>query len=192
MTSHIKLLRLFRRSVPAFVAGLALAPVAVVWDSLPAAPAGQTLPTTIEPQANSSTMLSVVTLAGSNLTFRAKVTGLPDSAATPTGSVTFAIDGSPGPVECDDLPTDTVRMSGGVATCKVTSALTGSGLPATAQATYSGDGSFNTSDGTLFAGDGNFNSSVPSTPLRPRPLRPQRQLPQPPPSLRAQPDSASR
>jgi hypothetical protein len=51
-------------------------------------------------------------------------------------------------------------MSGGVATCKVTSALTATGLPATAQATYSGDGSFTASDGTLFTGDGNFNSSV--------------------------------
>jgi hypothetical protein len=64
--------------------------------------------------------------------------------------VTFSVSGS-GPIKCDGL-TDTVAMSGGVATCKVTSALTVSGSPKTAQATYSGDGSFATSYGVLTVG----------------------------------------
>ena len=160
MMSHLKLLRPFRRGVPVLVAVLAPAPVAVVWDSLRAAPAGQSPPATTGSQANSSTKLFVVKLAGSSLTFRAKVTGAPGGAEAPTGSVTFALDGSSGPVQCDGL-SDTMPMSGGVATCKVTSALTASGLPQTARATYSGDDNFTTSYGTLYASDGNFNSSTP-------------------------------
>ncbi len=161
MISHLNLLRRFRRGVPVLLACVVLAPVAVVWDSLPAAPAARAL-TTIGSQANSTTTLHVAPLAGSSLTFRAKVTGVPDSAATPTGTVTFAIEGSSGPVQCDGL-TNTVSMSGGVATCKVTSALSASGLPDTAWATYSGDGSFTASGGALYTSDGNFNSSVPTT-----------------------------
>ena len=162
MISYLKLLRRFRRGVRALLACLVLAPVAVVWDSLPAAPAGRAL-TTIGSQASSTTTLYVAALTGSNLTFRAKVSGVPDSAATPTGSVTFAIEGSSGPVQCDGL-TNTLPMSGGVATCKVTSALSASGLPDTAWATYSGDNNFTTSVGGLYTSDGNFNSSVPTTP----------------------------
>ena len=78
---------------------------------------------------------------------RAKVTSVPAVAETPTGSVSFGIDGS-GPVQRDGLATNTLPMTGGVATCKV-SALPASTSPWTAQATYGGDGNFTSSDGTF-------------------------------------------
>ena len=74
-----------------------------------------------------------------------------------------AIEGSSGPVQCDGL-TNTVSMSGGGRRrARSTSALSASGLPDTAWATYSGDGSFTASGGALYTSDGNFNSSVPTT-----------------------------
>ena len=115
-----------------------------------------TTPTTPKSQDPSSTSLSAVTLLDSNSpTLRAKVTGVPPSDVTPTGTVTFTIDGS-GPLQCDNLPTDTIAMSGGVATCKVTSGLPSPGSPETARATYSGDGTFATSSGTFTSSDGSF------------------------------------
>jgi len=115
-----------------------------------------TTPTGPVSEADSSTRLFVVALPGSSSpTFRAKVTGVRPSTVTPTGTVTFTIDGS-GPLQCDDLPTNTVRMSGAVATCKVTSGVPASGSPETAQATYSGDGNFTASDGSFTAVDGTF------------------------------------
>jgi hypothetical protein len=118
-------------------------------------------------EAQSSTTLFVVALVGSTSpTFRAKVTGVTSSARTPTGTVSFTINGS-GSLQCDGL-TNTVSMSGGVATCRVTSALPTSGTPETAQATYSGDGNFTASvgaftasGGTFTASGGNFSPSVP-------------------------------
>ncbi len=142
--------QMFRRGVAALGAVLAVAPVAVVGDSLPAAPAGAAS------TANSSTTLSMAVLVGSSSpTFRAKVIGVPSGTAAPTGSVSFAVNGF-GPLQCDGL-SDTVSMSGGVATGKVTSALPASGSPETAQATYSGDGTFTASAGTLTASSGTFH-----------------------------------
>lgn len=86
------------------------------------------------------------------------VAGDASSTATPTGYVTFTIEGV-GPVQCDDLDTDTVAMSGGVATCKITSALPGSGLPTTADATYWGDANFASSEGAATSSDGSFSSA---------------------------------
>ena len=147
MAWHTKQLRTVRRDLTALVAVLILSPVAIVWDSLPAAAS----------QADSSASLVPVVLAGSSTpTLRAKVTGVPSSTVTPTGTVTFTIEDS-GPIQCDDLPSDTVRMSGGVATCKVTSGLPASGSPETAQATYSGDDNFMLSDGTYTSNDGSFS-----------------------------------
>ena len=144
---------MFRRGVPALGAVLALGPVAVVWDSLPAAPAA---PAGVASKANSNTTLSMAALVGSTSpTFRAKVIGVPSGTAAPTGSVSFAVNGF-GPLQCDGL-SDTVSMSGGVATCKVTSALPASGSPETAQATYSGDGNFTASGGTFTASGGSFH-----------------------------------
>ena len=159
MTRRIKQLQIFRRTVASFVAVLVLAPVTIVWDSLPAASTSQ---------SESSTSLFVVALAGSSsATLRAKVTSVPPSGEVPTGTVTFTIIGS-GPVQCDGLPTDTEPMSGGVATCKVTSGLPASGSPLTAQATYSGDDNFIMSDGSYTSSDGTFlsgDTSSATTPL---------------------------
>ncbi len=147
MTSHVKPLRIFRCVVPTLVAAFALAPAAIVWDSSPAASS---------PTSDSLTNVFTVTLRGSTTpTLRAVVTGEPSGAASPTGTVSFFINGS-GPVQCDDLATNTIAMSGGVATCKITSALVGSGSPETAQAMYSGDGSFSASDGSVTSSDGSF------------------------------------
>ena len=105
MKVDIKLLQFFRRGVPALVAGLALAPVAIVWDSVPAASASTTSTTT--------NLYPATLLDATSPTLRAKVTGSASDAGTPTGTVSFAINGS-GPVQCDGL-TNTVVMSGGVA-----------------------------------------------------------------------------
>ena len=140
MKVHIKPLQLLRSGGPALLAGLALAPAAIVWDSSPAASASN---------VTTSTSLFPVALAdAASPTLRAKVTAEdPSVTATPTGTVSFTINGSE-PVQCDGLATNTVSMSGGVATCKVTSALPESGSPATAQATYGGDETFAPSTGT--------------------------------------------
>ena len=150
MTCRLKQLQPVRRGLAGLVAVLVLAPAAMVWDSSPAASATQ---------SDSSTNVTVVTLAGSSSpTLRAKVSGEPQSIGTPTGTVSFSIFGS-GPLQCDDLPTDIVAMSGGVATCKVTSGLPASGSPATVQATYSGDGHFIVSDGSYTSNDGSFTGA---------------------------------
>ena len=140
MKVHIKPLQLLRRGGPALLAGLVLAPAAIVWDSSPAASASNV--------TTSTSLFPVALLDATSPTLRAKVTAEdPSVAATPTGTVSFAINGSE-PVQCDGLATNTVSMSGGVATCKVTSALPASGSPVTAQATYGGDDTFAPSTGT--------------------------------------------
>lgn len=128
----------------ALVGCVILVLVAVAWDgSGPVASAG-----TVS-EASSSTTLSVVALVGStNPILRATVTSVPSGAGTPTGTVTFAIEGTDA-LQCDDLATNTIQMSGGVATCKVTSGLPASGSPATAQATYSGGALFTASHNTV-------------------------------------------
>jgi len=147
MSWHFKQLQGVRRGVATLVAVLVLAPVGVVWVSLPAASASR---------YDSSTSLFPVALQGSSTpTLRAKVTGVPPSAVTPTRTVTFTIEGS-GPIACDDLANDTVEMSGGVATCKVTSGLPAVGSSETVQATYSGDDNFIVSDGSYTSNDGSF------------------------------------
>ncbi len=141
--------QIFRSIIPALAAGLTLALVPVVWGSLPAASASP---------SDSSTSVSAVTLADSTTpTLRAKVTGGASSTATPTGTVSFTIEGL-GPVQCDDLDTNSVAMSGGVATCKITSALPASDSPETADATYSGDDNYTSSDGIVTSSDGSFSS----------------------------------
>jgi glycosyl hydrolase family 16 len=147
MTRLDRLPQIFRRCAPALVAGLALAPVGLVWDSMPAA----SLST-----ADTDTNLTMVALPNSDTpTLRARVTGAPDGADAPTGSVAFAIEGS-GAVQCDDLATNVVEMSGGVATCKVTSPLAGSDSAQTALAIYTGDDGFTASVGTVTSSDGSF------------------------------------
>ena len=83
--------------------------------------------------------------SGSPASFRAKVTGVPSSAGTPTGTVTFAVSGSSDPLQCDG-GTNALTLSSGVATCTVTSAPAGPRSSYTALVTYSGDGNFKPSD----------------------------------------------
>ena len=154
MKVRIKLLQIFRRGLPALVAGLALAPVAIVWDSLPAASASNI--------TTSTSLYPVALIDASSPTLRAKVTADPSDAGTPTGTVSFAIHGS-GPVQCDGLATNTVAMSGGVATCKITSVLPASTSPETAQAIYGADDTFAPSVGTYTSNDGTFTSGVDPT-----------------------------
>jgi hypothetical protein len=149
-----RLLRLVRRSACAFVGGMLVTGAAATWAAVPAASDDSTT------QAQSSTSLSYVATGPTSTTFRAKVTGAPAGAPTPTGSVTFSVNGSD-TLDCDGLPSDSVPMTGGVATCRVTPALPPSGSPATAQADYSGDNNFAASDGTLTVSDGNFAPPVP-------------------------------
>ena len=96
--------------------------------------------------ARSRTRLAVAHAAssGSSASLTAKVTGVPLRSGTPTGTVTFAVRGSSAPVHCAG-GTNTLTLSSGVATCSVSSAPTTSGSPVTVQATYSGDGNFDTS-----------------------------------------------
>jgi hypothetical protein len=151
-----KQLQRFRRGLFALVGCLILVPVAVVWDITVPAGSAATV------SAGTTTTLSVVALAGSTIpTLRATVNGASSGTGTPAGTVTFAIVGS-NPIQCDDLTTNMVQMSGGVATCKVTSGLPASGSSEMAQATYSGDGAFTSSDGTVTSNDGTF---IPSPPL---------------------------
>ena len=156
MKVHIKPLQILRRGGPALVAGLVLAPLAVVLDSSPAVYATST--------ATGTHLYPVALTDATSPTLRAKVVAADSSdAAIPTGTVSFTINGL-GPVQCDGLATDTVQMSGGVATCKITSTLPASGSPATAQATYGGNDSFAPSDGVYTSSDGTFTTGAGSGP----------------------------
>ena len=138
-------LRPLRRGVCALVGCVTLVLVAVVWDGTGPAAAGTMS------KVPSRTTLSVVALVGSTTpVLRATVTSAPpgSGAGTPAGTVTFAIEGTDA-LQCDDLTTNTVQMSGGVATCKVTSGLSAPGSPETAQATYSGGAVFTASDDSV-------------------------------------------
>ncbi len=79
--------------------------------------------------------------SGGPATITAAVAGIPAASGTPAGTVTFAITGAGGStVECDGG--DTVTLSGGQATCTVTSALVLSGSPYTVTGSYGGNGNF--------------------------------------------------
>jgi len=91
--------------------------------------------------------VSAPTSSGSSGSFTATVNGVPHSAGTPTGTVTFTVAGLAGPVQCDG-GSDTLAMSSGTATCTISSALVASGSPYSVQAAYSGDGNFNPSAST--------------------------------------------
>ena len=73
-----------------------------------------------------------------------KVSGIPWRSGTPTGTVTFALSGSSAPVHCA-RGTNTLTLSSGVAICSISSAPTTTDSAVTVQATYSGDGNFETS-----------------------------------------------
>ena len=96
--------------------------------------AGSKVKVTLTPPASS----------GSPAIITAAVSGVPATAGTPTGTVTFAVTSEAGAtVACDS--SDTLTLSAGTATCTVTSALVLSGSPYSVVATYNGDGNFTTS-----------------------------------------------
>ncbi len=97
-------------------------------------------------QTTSKTKVAVSPPAasGSPATITATVSGVPASAGTPTGTVTFAITATGGAaVNCDT--SNTASLSSGTATCTVTSALVLTGSPYSVVATYNGDGNFTSS-----------------------------------------------
>ncbi len=92
----------------------------------------------------SRTRLSVLQPAGPGepAKITAAVAGVPAVPGGATGTVTFTITAAGGAstVNCDGG--DAVALSGGLATCTVSSALVFSGSPYLASATYGGDGNF--------------------------------------------------
>ncbi len=87
-------------------------------------------------QANSSTALTSSANPSNlcqNVTFTATVSAVSPGSGTPTGTVTFTINGTPG---------SPVTLSGGVATTSTSALSTGSN---SVSAAYSGDSNFNTS-----------------------------------------------
>ena len=79
--------------------------------------------------------------SGGPATITAAVTGIPAASGIPAGTVSFVITAIGGStVACDGG--DTVTLSGGQATCTVTSALVWSGSPYTVTASYGGNGNF--------------------------------------------------
>jgi hypothetical protein len=95
--------------------------------------------------------VSPPTSPGSQVSFKAIVTGVPNSAVpdssdVPTGTVTFTItDNSGNAVSCDG-GNNTVALSDSArAICTVSSGLTSSGSPYAVTATYNGDSTFSSS-----------------------------------------------
>ena len=97
-------------------------------------------------KAASWTSISVTgpVASGQPASITATVTGVPASAGTPTGTVTFSIVGASGPaVACVDG--DAVPLRRGTATCRVPSGFVTAGSPYTVSAAYGGDANFTAS-----------------------------------------------
>ncbi len=105
------------------------------------------LPTQVVNAGNSSTSVASdinPSVFGQNVTFTATVSAVLPAVGTPTGTVTFTIDGAP----TADSP---VALTGSTASTS-TAALSISGSPHSLSATYNGDSSFGGSTGSLAAG----------------------------------------
>jgi hypothetical protein len=87
------------------------------------------------------------THTGQPVSFMAAVAPVSPSTGSPTGTVTFAITGTDGSTPSCDT-SNTQPLSGGVATCSLSSGLLASGNPFTVAAKYSGDPDFATSTGS--------------------------------------------
>jgi hypothetical protein len=84
--------------------------------------------------------LSQPTASGSPGSGTVTVTGL-SSLGTPTGTVKFVITSQTGtPIDCDTG--NTLTLSGGMATCTISSALKSSGSPYSIYAIYLGDANY--------------------------------------------------
>ena len=80
-------------------------------------------------------------VSGGSGTITATVVGIPAASGTATGTVTFVITGAGGSTAACNGG-DTVTLSGGQATCIVTSGLVLSGSPYIVTGSYGGDGNF--------------------------------------------------
>ena len=88
------------------------------------------------------------TVTGQSVDFTATVGVLSPATGTPTGSVTFAINGTGGgSVACDSG--DSVPLTGNMASCSVAAGLLAQFSPYTVTATYSGDSNFVTSNHSI-------------------------------------------
>lgn len=88
-------------------------------------------------------------VTGQSVTFMATVTPTSPATGSPSGSVTFAIDGTGGGNVVCDTTGDTVPLSAGTASCTISAGLSAQFSPYSVSASYSGDTNFRPSTGTL-------------------------------------------
>ena len=89
------------------------------------------------------------TVSGQSVTFTATVAPISPATGSPTGSVTFAIDGTGGGNVACDTTGDTVPLSGGAASCVVSAGLLAQYSTYAVSASYSGDSNFRPSTASL-------------------------------------------
>ncbi len=88
-------------------------------------------------------------VTGQPVTFTATVAPQSPATGTPTGSVTFSINGTGGGSVACDTTGDTVALSGNTASCSIGAGLLAQFSPYTVSGTYSGDSNFATSTGSV-------------------------------------------
>ncbi len=89
------------------------------------------------------------TVTGQSVTFSATVAPTSPATGTPTGSVTFAINGTGGGSVACDITGDTVPLVSGSASCTISAGLSAQFSTYAVSASYSGDANFKASSGNL-------------------------------------------
>jgi hypothetical protein len=89
------------------------------------------------------------TVTGQSVTFSATVAPTSPATGSPTGSVTFAINGTGGGSVACDTTGDTVPLSGGSASCTISAGLLAQFSPYAVSAAYSGDSNYRPSAGNV-------------------------------------------
>jgi hypothetical protein len=89
------------------------------------------------------------TVTGQSVTYTATVAPTSPSTGSPTGSVTFAINGTGGGSVACDITGDTVPLSGGSASCTISAGLSAKFSPYAVSASYSGDTNYKPSAGNV-------------------------------------------
>ncbi len=109
------------------------------------------LSATIARGQTSTTLLSASnpTVTDQSVTFSATVAPTSPATGSPTGSVTFAINGTGGGSVACDITGDTVPLSSGAASCTVSAGLLAQYSPYSVSATYSGDTNYKASSGAV-------------------------------------------
>jgi hypothetical protein len=110
-----------------------------------------TLTTPIKKGSTSTTVTSASfpSVTGQPVSFTATVAPVSPATGTPTGSVTFSINGTGGGSVACDTTGDTVPLTGNTATCSVAAGFQAQFNPYTVSASYSGDSDFMTSSGSF-------------------------------------------